>query len=192
MAESPFERPPSYDREVGQRAQALFAEYGRRGERPDGEALFDEVVAVLRCHPFLGRRRPGPQRLATLTAVGLELMPPTDWTFLGAEVASRPGRIDLTWQSPDSFLPAPGVVLFDEMKAGAMPGHLTTGEVTDQVARYLRFGVRTFGSRFAGVRLVALSLPASSVFYRPTADGVITQPLVETEFWFGPRPGEAV
>lgn len=190
MAGQVEERPPSYDREVGQRVHQLLAEYGRRRERPPVEVVFADAVQIVKDMPFYGRRRPGPQRLATLTAVGLELIPPIAWTLIGSELQCQPGRVDLAWEAPPEFQPAPGVVIFDELKAGAMPGHLRTGEVTEQVERYVRFGQQAFGARFAGVRLVALSLPGSSVFYRPSPTGAVAVPLLHTHFWFGPRPGE--
>lgn len=192
MAATQYEPPPSYDLEIGRRVHEVIAEYGRRGERPDVESLFEEVAEVVRRLPFAGRRRPGPQRTAALTAVGLGLMPPTDWTFVGSEVRFGRGRVDLIWQAPNGFLPAPGAIVIDELKAGAMPGHLAAGEVTEQVARYVRYGEVTYGVLFVGVRLIALSLPPSSVLYRPSSDGPVAEPLEGTDYWFGPRPGEVI
>ncbi len=42
------------------------------------------------------------------------------------------------------------------------------------------------------VRLVALSRPSVSVFYSPDGEGIAAQPLLDSAFWFGPRPGEVV
>jgi hypothetical protein len=190
MAPDRPDRPRSFDCQVGEKVHEHLAELARRGERPEGEALFEEVSEVLRLRPYSGRCRPGPQRLATLLAIALEMMPPVEWAFLGAEVPCSPGRIDLMWRAPANFGPAPHAVIVDEVKVGAMPGHLSSGEVTEQMNRYVRFGVKTFGLQFVGLRLIALSCPASSLFYRPRTTN--SEPLARTPYWFGPRPGEVL
>jgi len=192
MAAVIMEAPPSFDRESGQFVHQLLGVYAAKGERPPNTVVYDDVVALLRAFPYSGRRRPGPQRVASLTKIGLSLMPPIEWTSLGGETATDPGRLDMLWQAPRNFAPAPLGVVIDEWKAGAMPSLLGRDEVTDQIRRYVGFGVRTFGDRFKGVRLVALSSPSSSVFYMPDGVGVVGQPLLDTDFWFGPRPGEVI
>lgn len=192
MAAVIMEAPPSYDRESGQFVHQLLDVYAAKGERPSNTMVFDDAAALVRAFPYSGRRRPSPQRVASLSAIAVSLMPPIDWKSLGCETATDPGRLDVLWQAPRTFAPAPLGIIIDEWKAGAMPSLLGPDEVTDQIRRYIRFGVRTFGDRFKGVRLVALSSPSSSVFYRPDGDGVAAQPLLDTDFWFGPRPGEVV
>ncbi len=192
MAAVFMEAPPSFDRECGRFAHQLLGVYADKGERPSNITVFDDAVALQRAFPYSGRRRPGPQRVASLTAIGVSLMPPIDWKCLGCETATDPGKLDVLWQAPRSFAPAPLGIVIDEWKAGAMPSVLGPDEVTDQVRRYVRFGIRTFGDRFKGVRLVALSRPSISVFYSPDVEGIAAQALLDTAFWFGPRPGEVV
>jgi len=177
-----------WDAEVGIKVHQLIGQFAQEGARPDAEEVFSAAGALVRAQPFSQTYRAGPQRVTCLTAIGLVLCPPPDWQFLGAEIETDDGRLDLAWMAPDDADgAAPGSVLIDEIKVAGYAGQLETNHTLDQVRRYLAFGVSTYGPAFIGVRLLALSGPRRSVLWRPGHSGApATRQLLETTpFGFG-------
>lgn len=184
------DRGPSIEGQTGERVHRLLGLYARRGERPSPEEIYRDARNLLRSLPFSGGFNPGPQRVAALTAIGLRHFPPLTWSFIGAEVPTGNGRVDLAWRTPGGEARAGGSIVFDEFKAGFLPGQLDGPSTLDQVERYLAFGTRTFGAMFVGVRLVALSRPRKSRLYRPGPDWRdAAVPLQDTPLWFVPQLG---
>lgn len=164
------------DAELGAMAHALLAdavhETVLNGARPTPEDVFVSAGKALAAHPLPGAAR---QRLACLVNVGLSLVPPWGWKFLGSEVAYEGSRVDLAWSHPD------GRVIFDEVKVAGYSKVMSDPATVDQVRRHLSAGAAAYGERFCGVRLLNLSGPSRSLFFsgpnRPVR-------LVQTPWWF--------
>lgn len=108
------------------------------------------------------RERALRQGVATASCVYLRRFKPDDgWEWISAETSLPGARLDLVFQRRDD-----GTVLVDELKTGS---NRTAGNAARaQVARHLRAAGDRWTDRFAGVRLLWLTAPASSQFF-PTA-----------------------
>ncbi len=182
------------DAEVGVKVHHLIGQFAQQVRRPDAEEVFAAAGALVRAHPFSETYRAGPQRVTCLTIIGLALAPPLEWTFLGSELPAGDGKLDLGWSAPPGVARAmAGAVFFDEIKVASYAGQLEDNRTLDQVRRYLDFGTATYGSHFAGVRLLALSAPRRSVLWCPGPPGApVSRHLLEaTPYWFGPRTSVA-
>lgn len=157
MPVHPLRRPVTADRptDVGTVVHAVAAALADEARDLDPHDLAARVVAVagrLVVNKVASRRRAVWFEAVGHASLYLRcLVPGTGWAFLGAEVATAGGPVDLAWEHP-----ALGV-LYDELKT---TGH---GGVTDpgpayvaQAARYAAAGTERHGDRFLGVRLVVL------------------------------------
>lgn len=79
---------------------------------------------------------------------------PTGWLLAGCEVLVGAAVADLVWRSEA------GAVVIDEVKSGA--ASLDDDKVAEQLARLAGGGLRVWGERFEGVRLVPLGSPAAT------------------------------
>lgn len=165
------------DAEVGVRVHQLIGTFAQQGLRPSAEDVFVAAGALVRRQPFSETHRAGPQRVTCLTVIGLAICPPVEWTFLGSEVPTGDGRLDLAWMAPDDAGDvASGSVLIDEIMVAGYAGQLEDNRTLAQIRRYLDFGASTYGSRFVGVRLLSLSAPRRSVLWRPGLPGAEGSP----------------
>lgn len=178
------------DAEVGIRVHQLIGQFARECRHVSVEEVFTAAGRLVRARPFSETYRAGPQRVTCLTVIGLAMSPPPGWAFLGSELPAGDGRLDLAWSAPiDDGGPMAGSVLIDEIKVVSYAAQLDDNRTLNQVRRYLDFGVATYGSQFAGVRLLALSAPRRSLLWRPGPLGAegSRQLLETTPYWFGPR-----
>lgn len=89
-----------------------------------------------------------------------QLLPPSDFRFVGSEMHLGHGRIDLLWQNDD------GTLLIDEIKTGY--GFLLASTPNlQQAQRYLHDGLAAYGRALAGVRLLSTDIPHMSLFLAP-------------------------
>lgn len=110
--------------------------------------------------------RTGRARLATMAASYLRwLAPPATWSLAGTPTAG--GRRSLAWLSPS------GELLIDLLDVGDTDGHTL-------VERLFAYGVSAAG-QLAGVRLLRLSAPTTSVIYTTPER---QQPLTDSPYWF--------
>jgi hypothetical protein len=113
--------------------------------------LVREVVGAVVTDRSLGRLDRARTRVTGLTTQYLrEFLPTNSATFLGTELATGRGRVDLAWQHPTAG------VWFDELKTWR---HTEVGfddATWQQVTRYLDAGTTTYGDEFAGLRLLTL------------------------------------
>ncbi len=179
------------DAEVGVRVHQLIGQVAREGRHVSVEEVFTAAGRLVRAQPFSEIYKAGPQRVTCLTVIGLAMSPPPEWTFLGSELPAGDGRLDLAWSAPmggGGDLVA-GSILIDEIKVASYAAQLDDNRTLNQVHRYLDFGVATYGTRFVGVRLLALSAPRRSLLWRPGPPGAdgSRQLLETTPYWFGPR-----
>lgn len=117
----------------------------------------DEVPTV---HPYAVA-----QQLSVTAAVYLRLFAPdVPWKLKHREHGAYGCRFDLVFSSPRG-------VFVDEIKTARLDGALERVALTEQVARELRAGARTWRSRFRGVRVVVLGAPRQSTFH--AVDGTI-------------------
>lgn len=180
------------DVEVGQRVHRLLARYAAAGERPSVERVFADAGALVRAWPFDRTFNPGPQRVTCLTVIGITLLPPPTWRFLGAEVELGGGFADLVWESADGCAGIPaGQVVGDEVKVAGHSGQLEDNRTMTQIRRQLVGGPERYGHRFAGTRLLGLSGPLRSLFYAAGEPLSERRRLVDTPWWFAPRPSAA-
>lgn len=100
------------------------------------------------------------------------LLPPTDWSFHGAELRLGSGRADLVWTNPD------GLLLLDEIKTGS-PRQLLLPNTRRQIDRYRDCAQLAWPGQFVGVRLLSLIDPSRSLFI--ASDGS-THPLDTTDY----------
>lgn len=163
---------------IGALAHEVVARALRAGPIPDepfARALRLRTLTrdTMAARPPLARARSARFEVATAAGVYLEVFQPGgSWRFIDSEVALGGGRADLVFEHES------GVVLVDEIKLGIGRGGQVM--VSKQVARYVVGGRDRWGDRFAGVRLVALSEPRRSRFYKP--DAAYSVPLAETAF----------
>lgn len=117
----------------------------------DYPTLVRGVVAATVKDRTLGRLDRARMRVTGLTVQYLqEFLPPAPTVFLGTELSAGRGRVDLAWQHPTAG------VWFDELKTWR---HTQVGfddNTWAQVTRYLDAGTTTYGSDFAGLRLLTL------------------------------------
>ena len=146
----------------------------QRTAPPSGE-LFEHACQLVLENPFPGCERLGVQRIVGMTRVALDLA--LSWDFMGCEVSAGSGRVDLVWGQPLT-----GSVLIDELKAAGVGAVIDDATTHAQVLRYLNWGIRAFGDRFAGLRLLALSAPRRSLLFTPDAPNSPKR-LIETALW---------
>ena len=140
------------------------------GER-EGPASLRAAAEAITGTPWAGYRA-GRQRLATLTAVYLTwLLPPAKWAveIVSGEAALSPTGIDLLWCGPG------GELIADELTPLGARGRLIVGDLASTLTRHVT--ARREG--FAGVRVLALAAPRSSLF----CTGTSRQPLRDAGLW---------
>jgi hypothetical protein len=117
----------------------------------DYPTLVRGVVAATVKDRTLGRLDRARIRVAGLTVQYLrEFLPSVGTVFLGTELAAGTGRVDLAWQHPTAG------VWFDELKTWRHTQAGFDDTTWAQVTRYLDAGTTTYGTDFAGLRLITL------------------------------------
>lgn len=117
----------------------------------DYPTLVRGVVAATVKDRTLGRLDRARIRVAGLTVQYLrEFLPPVGTVFLGTELAAGTGRVDLAWQHPTAG------VWFDELKTWRHTQAGFDDTTWAQITRYLDAGTTTYGTDFAGLRLLTL------------------------------------
>jgi len=92
-------------------------------------------------------------------------LPASPTGLLGAEVRVTQGRVDLAWSHPERG------TFYDEVKTWRHDQKVVDSTALDQVEKYIDAGVKTYGTRFAGVRLITLGNRTAALWFRP--DGLI-------------------
>lgn len=151
----------AYDAKIGVLAHqviGLLAPTVRGLSKDEQRTVVADTVAAAVTSRALGRLGKARLRVISMVMAYVNIyMPPVDATFLGAELVTGTGRVDLAWS-----LTGTGV-WFDEIKTWR---HQRVGLDTatwDQVHRYIAAGLNTFGDDFAGLRVITLSDPAGPV-----------------------------
>jgi hypothetical protein len=161
--------------QIGVRVHTLVGALAEERAPVSGPVLLSAAGQLLRAQPMTSGNRAGRQRIASMAALYLRTFaPPADWQFLGAEHPVADGRVDIAWQATD------GTVLFDEIKT--ITRLLTDDVAREQVDRYLASGTAMYGPRFAGVRLLALAEPQTSLFAFPDGRRISLQ---GSSWWLG-------
>lgn len=168
--------------DIGAFTHALVASMVRESGWPTGAGMalwiLAKAGALLASIGATSRRRAALQKAASLASVYAQAFRPRpDWGFIGAELELEGERIDLVFQAPEG-------VLFDEIKTSADALGIGESATAAQVGRYVAAGLRTYGKRFQGVRVITLALPRRSSFVSP--DGTWT-PLAATAWQGGIR-----
>lgn len=170
----------AYDAKIGVLAHqiiAILAPTVRSLSKDEQRTRIADTVAAVVTSPTLGRLGKARLRVISMVMAYVNLyMPPVDATFLGAELVTGNGRVDLAWS-----LTGTGV-WFDEIKTWR---HQRVGLDTatwDQVHRYIDAGQSAFGDDFAGLRVITLSDPAGSVSIDRwgTVEGLVQSVLAPT------------
>lgn len=168
----PLRRPVTADRptDVGTVTHAVIATLADRARHLTAAQVADETIAAagqMVVNKVASRRRAvwfeavGHASLYLRTAV-----PTADWTFLGAELATGDGPVDLAWEHPVVG------VLYDEIKTTSHGGVTDPGQAyLDQATRYAAAGAVEHGHRFLGVRLIVLGGMRASRLIR--SDGTV-------------------
>lgn len=144
-------------------------------DRPTPTELLAAVGSV-NGHPrFLSSRRPDDDDILTWAATYFRYFPaPEDALPVAFEQQLDDVRLDIVWAQPG------GIVVVDELKT-RLPDLLGASDpLTTQLAAQLRACRAAFGERFAGIRLLALATPRSSLLVMP--DGSLN-PLRKDSTW---------
>jgi hypothetical protein len=150
---------PHDGRKMGQGAHRVIAALLAAGERRPSAVEILEAVAGDSAleQPNVVYRLAARQVLAAATAIYFRFFVPADeWRFVGSEVSAPGAVFDLLFENPAGELRA------DELKAARMPGLIDRQRLDEQVAAEVTGGVRVFGVRFAGVRVLILGAPSRS------------------------------
>ena len=179
----------SFDAQVGTRVHTLLGYYATRGLRPSIDALIDDVHALLKAHPIESEFTIPPSRVITAAAAGLRHLPPVEVPCRGSEVRVCGARADSVWELDETAIGFDtfGGLLVMEYTATSDARRLLSEQRVRQVSAELAAGIRS-GESFAGVSLINLSYPPSSLFFLPSLGPEFPVDLIETRFWFGPRP----
>lgn len=143
-------------------------------DRPTPVEILAAVGAV-NGHPrFLSSRRPNDDDVLAWVATYFRYFPaPDDALPVAFEQRLADVRLDIVWAQPA------GVVV-DELKS-RLPDLLVAADpLTRQLAAQLRACREAFGDRFAGIRLLALATPRSSLLVAP--DGSLS-PIRKDSTW---------
>lgn len=149
-------------RRIGHFTHQVIASLLEEGLRsPSPAELFERVGSHELVASASRYRTAARQQLLTGAAVYFRLFcPPAGWEFRGSEVKAGGCRLDLVFARD-------GMVLADEIKAGAMASASDRDALDEQIARQLAAGARKWGAAFAGVRAVLLARPAMSFLAAP-------------------------
>jgi hypothetical protein len=148
---------------VGTVAHVVIQEAVGRPNVPEPQAIVDAALSLIPLSVATVHRLAAAQRAATLAANYLQRFDPRPgWRLGGIEAVFEDVSVDIVWLSD-------GVVTFDEIKTGPSAHALSNRAVAAQVTAQLDVGRKAFGVHFAGVRLVALSAPATVRWY-PASD----------------------
>jgi hypothetical protein len=122
----------------------------------------EQILSAAAREPLLQERHvyrlAARQRLVAATAIYfsrfLPAFPP--WAFLDYAVAVDGTDLDLVFDHQDRR------VRSDELKTGGAPGLVDRKRLDEQIAQQLVAGVRTYGERYDGIRVLFLGAPRSS------------------------------
>ncbi|MGZ6771748.1 MAG: PD-(D/E)XK nuclease family protein, partial [Mycobacteriaceae bacterium] len=159
--------PPPYTDEtkarpelVGSLTHQVIAHLAARTLSPDVETIRRSVREAF---PHLGENegRAHKQNIAgRVRTYFTQLLPPTDFSYVGSELHLGQGRVDLLWRNGS------GTLLIDEVKTG-LGFLLDCTPNRQQAQRYLADGLAAHGPALAGVRLLSTDMPAKSLFFAP-------------------------
>jgi hypothetical protein len=186
----PAGRPfASFDAQVGTRVHTLLAHYSVREVRPSVPTLLTDVKALLKAHPLQSEFVIPPSRVITAAAVGLRHLPPLGVRCVGTEVVFSGARADSVWELDDGGVgfETDGGLLIIEYTATSDPRRLRSEHRVRQAKLELLAGIAS-RRPFIGVSVLNLSYPPSSLLYIPTLGPEFPVPLIDTEYFFGPRP----
>ena len=144
-------------------------------DRPTPVEILAAVGAV-NGHPrFLSSRRPDDDAVLAWVATYFRYFPaPDDALPVAFEQRLANVRLDIAWAQPA------GVVVVDELKSRLPDLLVAVDPLTRQLAAQLRACREAFGDRFAGIRLLALATPRSSLLVAP--DGSLS-PIRKDSTW---------
>lgn len=135
-------------------AHRLTADLAATPVRPNPERILLGAARVVRNTPWANYRA-GRQRLAGTVAVYFKWMaPPVTWQFASIPGDDYPA---LAWVAPH------GPVIIDELAPSGSDG-LIDGRVRERLERHLATGIDRYGDTFAGVRILATTMPLASLF----------------------------
>ena len=177
------------DHQTGTRVHTLLAHYAVNKLRPEPESIAADVASLISDHPIESRFHVGAARIITATAVGVQHLPPVEIPCIGVEVPLDGARADSMWELVDGGLGfgTPGGRLVLEVTCTSDLRRLRGAARYSQITRELIQGIVS-DEPFAGVSLLNLSYPPSSLFFTPELGPDHPLPLLETPFWFRPRP----
>jgi len=159
-------------REVGGLTHRVLATLAQHTQRPSPDEIKRAISAAMPGYAPIEARAHRQNIASGVFAYFRFLLPPTPWSFLGAEVALGPGRVDLMWQE------AGGQVLLDEIKTGSSR-QLALTRTLDQITSYLDCARSEFGDSLVGLRLLSTTDPRRSLFIHPGGEH---QPLFATPY----------
>lgn len=158
--------------EIGRHAHQVIALLAQRHTTISPQDIHESVTAALHAYRPIEARAHRQNMTSGVFCFFRFLLPPTEWRFVGAEVALGPGRIDLLWRDVQ------GRMLLDEVKTGSSR-QLLLSRTHRQVQTYLDCAIDTWGDRLTGLRLLSTSDPGRSLFFH--ADGR-HEPLLDTPY----------
>ncbi len=166
---SPTGQRLAYDSKIGTIVHEVLAEVAHkiRFAAPRERMRMIDAATERRLRRFtdLGRGDKSRMRVTTLAGQYVRLyLPPTEATFIGAELPAGRGRTDLAWRGAD------GACWFDEIKTWRAADEVLDDATLDQVSGYIDAGIDAFGDDFVGVRVLPLGNQHRACLVAPTGE----------------------